>query len=738
MRRRAGWQASRPLEHNALVGSRISLDDPSGPVAVAPRGESRSVLPASPFTDPGSRPLSEEAALAGRMCPGCGASLLMTVFAPQLTGRLVVVSAPPGPSGTIYFLRGEPVSASRIEGEGALLNSLSARNLIPPGTRGEPGTALVSSLVRRRVVQPIPLLEALRDEVRHFVRALLAATDGTYRFYDDVRFFEFTPLTVVSPFGLILEHKRRSLQPAELLRLGEELGSRFPAPLPGFANVAPRLRAFTGGEDLSELVDGTVHCDDLYRMTRLDPLMGGLVFGTLVDAGLIEMMSAPLGEAQVDRRRAPSNIAPLLVAEDNVQLSQLARLPDKGGAEVLGLYLELKPERDDDRLLGVESGAAFGAVERAYEARLAELDPRAVPPGPLRPYVLSRVEELRTKIERAYRARMARAPRGTTGAYELLERIGVGGMAEVFRGRSADAPDKFVAIKRVLPQHRTDVDFVRNLLDEARLARRVRHPNVVRVFTAGKNGEDIYLAMEYVDGSDLYHLVDACKKNARPVPIDVAVRIVAEACAGLQAAHGAFDAAGTHVPILHCDVSTQNILVSVNAEVKLTDFGIAKALESRGESEERVAMVRGKVAYLAPELLEGAQPTVRSDVYAMAMTLYAAIARLPFSRREMEQTMVAILREPLPTLSSLRPGVPEELDGILLRAAAKKPEERTPTAQALQLELEEWLATQPTVDVGAWVRDSVGPRVAPPPPPPLGDQSRTIPIWDEASLPGLR
>lgn len=654
----------------------------------------------------------------------------MTIFAPQLTGRLMVVAAPPGLSGSIYFLRGEPVYASRIEGEPALLASLVARGLVAPGQTPEPGVPLVSSLVRRRLVQPIPLLEALRDEVRGFVRALLAANDGTYRFFDDHKFFDFTPLTVVSPFGLLLEHKRRSLQPAELLRLGEELGDKFAAPLPGFANVAPRLRVFTGGEDIAALVDGTHRSDELYHTIRLDPLMGGLVLGTLVDAGLIEMLDYPLDEATIDRRRAPSGLAPMLIAEDNVQLSQLARLPDRGGAEVLGLYLELKPEHSDDRLLGLEPGASFGAVERAYEARLAELDPRAVPAGSLRPYVLSRVEELRTKIERAYRVRMARAPTAGAGAYELLERIGIGGMAEVFRGRSADAPDKFVAIKRVLPQHKSDVDFVRNLLGEARLARRVRHPNVVRVLTAGKNGDDIYLAMEFVDGSDLYHLVDRSKKSSQLVPIDVAVRIVAEACAGLHAAHGAVDADGLHVPVLHCDVSTQNILVSVAGEVKLTDFGIAKALEARPESEERAAMVRGKVAYLAPELLEGAPASVCTDVYAMAMTLYAALARLPYSRREVEQTMIAIVREPLPPPSKLRPEVPPDLDAVLLRAAARKPDERTSSAQALQLELEEWLAGRPPVDVGSWVRALVGPRHEVPPPPPLSDLSRTIPIFD--------
>lgn len=141
-------------------------------------------------------------------------------------------------------------------------------------------------------------------------------------------------------------------------------------------------------------------------------------------------------------------------------------------------------------------------------------------------------------------------------------------------------------------------------------------------------------------------------------------------------------------------------------------------------------MVRGKVAYLAPELLDGAPSSVRTDVYAMAMTLYAALVRLPYSRREMEQTMVAIMKEPLPPPSALRPDVPADLDAVLVRAAARKPEERTPTAQALQLELEEWLAGRPPVDVGAWVRELVGPRRELPPPPPIGDLSRTIPIID--------
>jgi serine/threonine protein kinase len=311
-------------------------------------------------------------------------------------------------------------------------------------------------------------------------------------------------------------------------------------------------------------------------------------------------------------------------------------------------------------------------------------------------------------VERVYNKRMAGKPRAkTSGAYQLFDRIGVGGMAEVFRGIATDDANTLVAIKVILPQMRADVSFAQMFLDEARLARRIQHPNVVRVLTVGRGTDDLYLAMEYVDGLDFGELVRRGNEQLMPPSIDLVCRVVAEACAGLHAAHTARDHAGAVAPILHRDVSPQNILVSRMGDVKLSDFGIAKAL---GESADEGGSVRGKIPYLAPELLQGQPASVRSDIYAMAMTMYAALARLPFSRPDRTETMRAILTEPLPLLSSLVPGVPAALDALLQTAAAKDPLDRHTSAQQLQLELEEILATRPPVDVAAWARPLAGKR----------------------------
>ena len=639
----------------------------------------------------------------GSFTPGSGARLLMELFVAEVTGRLVIEVD--GARGTLFFLQGEPVHAATADADALVLGRLEERGALLTNARTKisPSLNLVAQIARHRLARPVPVLEALRDGVRDCARMILAARSGGWRFFPDVEFADCTPLTVVNPFGLVLEARRRTMAPDVLLHLGEELALKTPVPLEGFANVATRLRSFTGHIDLAAVVDGTVSAHEIYQRTRLDPIMGGLVLGTLAETGLVELHDRPRALSMLDKRQVPISVLPLLVQADAASLSTLAKLPERGANEILALYLELKPERDDSAILGVDVDAPPAAIERGYQARLAELDPRAVPPGRMRPYILARAEELRSKVERAYRRRTAGFPRSAVDAYEILERIGEGGMAEVFQGRATDDPKHLVAIKRILPLHRGDAEFARMFLEEARLARRVQHPNVVRVFTVGKSGEDLYLAMELVDGHDLGELVRRSKRLKKLVPIDVGARVIADACGGLHAAHTAHDRDGNLTPILHRDVSPQNILVSSDGDVKLTDFGIAKAanITQTGE-EEKKGFVQGKVGFLAPEVIDGKRASVRSDVYAMAMTLYATLAKLPFSRGEIVATMNAIMTEPLPALSDLRRDVPRELDLILQRAGARKPSERHGSAQELQLELEEFLATRPAVDVKGW------------------------------------
>ena len=559
--------------------TRVEFPEPP-PTGVAPTPEATDFA----ATDPSLA----VASLSGIFSAGAGGRLLMDLFVNERSGRLVV-AADPGPKGTLFVLHGEPVHAVPVDGDEALLKRLEARRALHPSARVNASTSmnLVSQIARNRWAKPVAVLEALRDEVREFARALFGAVQGLWRFFDDVEFADTTPLTAVNPFGLVLEARRKGLEPDALVRLGDVLGFKTPGPLAGFANVAPRLRSFTGHVDLGGVLDGTMRGAELFKLTGLDPIMGGLVLGALADTGIIELLNTPRATPSTERRQAPTSVLPALVQTDAQQLSQLALLPERGGVDILSLYVELKPERDDNALLGIDVDATPAAIERGFQSRMAELDPRAIAAGASRPYLLARAEELRTKVERSYRARTAGQARAAVDAYDILDRVGEGGMAEVFRGRASDDPNRVVAIKRILPKHRGDAEFARMFLEEARIAKRVQHPNVVRVFTVGKSGEDLYLAMEFVDGCDLGELLRRVHKLKQQVPVDVACKIIADACGGLHAAHRAHDRDGNLAPILHRDVSPQNILVSVAGDVKLTDFGIAKATERTQTGDDK-------------------------------------------------------------------------------------------------------------------------------------------------------
>ncbi len=685
---------------------------------------------AEPESETGpSRPVFEEAdgpSLTGPLGGSAGPKLLLELFLGERSGRLVVEGMP-GPLGALYFFAGEPVHVAAADGA-ALERRLAARGPLKAPSPPRPGMGknLFAALSRRS--NPVAVLEALREEVREFSRALLSAQAGAWAFFDGERFAASTPLTAVNPFGLVLEARRRATPPEALMRLSGEMGALYAVPQLGFADATSRLRAFTSHADLADVVDGTRTVADVCARLGLDPLMGGLVLRTLADTGVMRLLHAPPPASEVDRRRQKANAQrAALVQADAQQLSQLAALPGKGGAEILSLYLDIKPETDPAAVLGIEGSAGPAMIERCYQQRLAELDPRAIPPGPNRPYLLSRVEELRPKVEQAYLSRMPPRARGAAAAYEILDRVGVGGMAEVFRGRATDDPTKLVAIKCILPELRADGSFSQMFLEEARLARRVQHPNVVRIYTVGKSTDDLYLAMEYVDGLDFGDLVKRGRQQSMPVSVDIVCRVVAEACAGLHAAHTARDRLGNPTPILHRDVSPQNILVSRMGDVKLSDFGIARAMDSH---EEDSKSVKGKIPFLAPEVLRGKPASERSDIYAMAMTVYAALARTPFSRKDTYETMSAILHDPLPPLSTMAPeaGVPEALDRLIMRAAAKDPEERPVSAQELQLELEELLATRPPVDVAGWARPLCGKRIDPVTGKPITSASSPRPI----------
>ncbi|MBL8718339.1 MAG: serine/threonine protein kinase [Myxococcales bacterium] len=296
------------------------------------------------------------------------------------------------------------------------------------------------------------------------------------------------------------------------------------------------------------------------------------------------------------------------------------------------------------------------------------------------------------------------------GRYEVLAPLAEGGMAIVWLGRAADG--RLVALKQVKAHLAEDDHFQRMFADEARIASRVAHPNVAETLAVGARDDQLFLALEYVDGESLSRLRRAAARAGERVPVGIALRIAADLCAGLHAAHEARDAENRRLDIVHRDVSPQNVLLTAGGAVKLIDFGIARA-EARSAAATADGHFKGKAPYMAPEQLAGATIDRRVDVWAVGVVLYELIAgRLPFEGDSQEETM-AILASGRPA-APLR-GVPEGVRRTVRRALAHEATERFATAAELGQALEEALADvggSTARDVAAFVERHLGDRLA--------------------------
>ncbi len=267
------------------------------------------------------------------------------------------------------------------------------------------------------------------------------------------------------------------------------------------------------------------------------------------------------------------------------------------------------------------------------------------------------------------------------GDYVLQDRIGAGGMAEIFLATSKgiEGFEKRLVIKRILPSLSDDEQFVRMFIEEAKLCVALRHPNIVQVYDLGVIDYQYYIAMEYVDGRDLLKTLAACGKNKIGFPTDIALHIVMESLKGLEYAHNLERPDGEPLCIIHRDVSPSNLLLSFEGEIKIGDFGIAKA-----STREKTAtgILKGKFGYMAPEQVTGAAIDHRADVFAMGIVLYELLTghRLFAGKNDLlvlEQVRDAVI-DPPPR--HYRPDLDAELEGIVLRALARRPEERFQSA----------------------------------------------------------
>ncbi len=318
------------------------------------------------------------------------------------------------------------------------------------------------------------------------------------------------------------------------------------------------------------------------------------------------------------------------------------------------------------------SPTAGARPEAAAAPATAPAAPPPVPPGPPDP-----PEE-----------RPAVPGPGRFGQYELVERIAVGGMAEVWRARMSGVEgfQKTVAIKKILPHLAESGDFVTMFIDEAKLAAELSHENIVDIYDLGKIGGDYFIAMEYVEGRDLRSILNACRERGARLPLGLSLMIGARVASALDHAHRRPCGEG-ELGLVHRDVSPRNVLISREGHVKLCDFGVAKAVSTVARTQ--VGVLKGKLEYMSPEQASGGVVDGRSDVFSLGSLLFEMVTGEPLFSGEGEVALLDAVRAcRVRSARAIDPAIPREVERIVGRALRKDPAKRYPGAGEMQRELE--------------------------------------------------
>jgi len=294
--------------------------------------------------------------------------------------------------------------------------------------------------------------------------------------------------------------------------------------------------------------------------------------------------------------------------------------------------------------------------------------------------------------------------------YKILKKIDAGGMAEIFlaRAHSVGGIEKTVAIKRVLPSLTKNTRFVNMFLDEARLSMVLTHANIVQVFDVGRADGTYYIVMEYVEGYNLRRLFQRMNERGFRIPVHYAAFLMAEVCKGLAHAHEQRDSDGNPLGIVHRDISPPNILLSRSGEVKITDFGLAKAVTQLELTDPGI--VKGKFSYLSPEAANGKTVDHRADLFAVGILMWELLAnrRLFLGKSDME-TVELIRKAEVPALSLFNDEVTPELENIITKALHRDPHKRWHSARDLSDALARFLFSNnlkvTSHDVGEMLRN---------------------------------
>jgi len=266
--------------------------------------------------------------------------------------------------------------------------------------------------------------------------------------------------------------------------------------------------------------------------------------------------------------------------------------------------------------------------------------------------------------------------------YRVIKRLEAGGMAEVYLGEAQGLQDfkKRVAIKRVLPHLAKNESFIQMFLDEARLSAKLSHANIVTVFDISARDDTYFLIMEFVDGANLKRILESLQRRGRTFPLSEAIYVCAEACSGLQYAHELADENGKKLGIVHRDISPPNIMITNSGEVKVADFGLAKAGTQLSQTDPGV--VKGKFSYLSPEAASGLEVDARADIFSLGIVLWEMLSGRRLFLGETDYATVKLIQQAnIPRLGPLNTQVDEAFEEIMLRALARDRRARYQSAQ---------------------------------------------------------
>ncbi len=275
------------------------------------------------------------------------------------------------------------------------------------------------------------------------------------------------------------------------------------------------------------------------------------------------------------------------------------------------------------------------------------------------------------------------------GKYQLLQKIAVGGMAELYRAKVTrdHGFEKRVAIKKILPHLSDEGNLVKAFIDEAKLAALLQHENIIQIYDFGSMHGEYFIAMEYLFGKDLRNLTHKLRKNGSALDLESTLYIISRICVGLDYSHKLRDLQGKPLNIIHRDINPQNIFLTYEGQVKIIDFGIAKAASHNSTTHE--GLIKGKIAYMSPEQAMGQVIDHRSDIFSTGIILYELLAGQRMFEGETMQIYSQVREAHYTALKKLRPDLPDKLYAVVDRALAKEPDDRYQTCSQMLADLEE-------------------------------------------------